>query len=150
MILLLLQDNSVTRLSIFYPKVSKVSLIYAFFPCLTASSSAAGGSWRYPLGLLLTHLHRSTHASSRVSSVFQPSSSLARAGLAVRSRTSPALRPTTSYLSWWPTTLLNALIISKTVQPRPEPRFHARTPGFFSRRWLRAARWPLARSTTWM
>lgn len=105
--------------------------LYAF---LTAANNSAGGSCRYPWGLLLTHRQRSSQAFSMVSSVFQFSSLLARVGLAVRSKTSPARRATTSYFKSRPTTALNALTISKTVLPRPEPRFQALTPGWLARR----------------
>lgn len=101
---------------------------------LTAANNSAGGSCRYPWGLLLTHRQRSSQAFSMVSSVFQFSSELARVGLAVRSKTSPARRATTSYFKSRPTTALNALTISKTVLPRPEPRFQALTPGLLARR----------------
>lgn len=126
------------------------SLIYNPLAALTASTNSTGGSCLYPLGLFPTHFHKCSHASSSVSFVHHPNSSFALLGSAVKSNTSPALLPTTSYFSGRPTVVLNARIISKTVEPRPEPRFQARTPGWDARRWFRAARWPEARSTTWM
>ncbi len=96
----------------------------------SCSSNSFGGLCLYPCGLFLVHLHRSSHASSNVLSAFHPSSSFALFGLAVRSSTSPALLPTTSYGNSFPTASLNALIMWKTVLPLPVPRFQARTPGW--------------------
>ena len=94
------------------------------------SNSSSGGFWRYPCGLFLVHRHRSSHASSNVFSALHRSSRFARSGFAVRSNTSPARLPTTSYGSSLPTAFSNALIISNTVLPLPVPRFQARVPGW--------------------
>ena len=101
-----------------------------FFPCFNSSKYSFGGCCRYPMGLPLVHLHKSTQASSSGLRAFQPSSFSARAGLAVRSKTSPSRLPTTSYGRSLPQAALKALIMWKTVLPLPVPRFQARTPGW--------------------
>lgn len=126
------------------------SLPLSFYFLFSASTNSFGGSCLYPCGLFSVHRHKSLHASSSVNSVFHPNSSFALVAFAVRFNTSPALRPTTSYGNLRPTALEKALIISKTVLPLPVPRFQARTPGWWERRWLRATRCPRARSRMWM
>lgn len=97
------------------------------------------------------HFHKSSQALSNGFSAFQLSSVFALFGIAVKSSTSPARRGLVSYGSSLPTDLENALIMSKTVDPLPVPRFHSRHPvSGCSFKYLRAAMCPFAKSITWM
>jgi hypothetical protein len=92
--------------------------------------------------------HTSRQHVSKLFSVRHPNSSCARFGLATHIPTSPSRRPTSCVGIFRFDTRYIAATTSRTEWPVPVPKLYTLNP--LSARDLRAAKWPRARSVTWM